>query len=161
MQLFKTVQNRRPIETSVRHGPRISHQSQSKIENVNQVINGICWPMWLTLQNLLREKLSNDSILLAWPIRHSAWSLKFHVKNDGRTALFRVSGKAYTSQFPFGERVMYENTAVLPGNVNQRRCHGNLDWPGSNDGQVYHSYKWGSESEIVVPHDTQGEVLDQ
>ena len=55
VQLLKTVQNRRPIETSVRHGPRISHQSQSKIENVNQVINGVCWSMWLTLENLLRE----------------------------------------------------------------------------------------------------------
>ena len=27
MQLLKTVQNRRPIETSVRHNPKISHQS--------------------------------------------------------------------------------------------------------------------------------------
>ena len=123
--VFKTVQNRRPIETSVRHGPRISHQSQSKIENVHQVINGICWPMWLTLENLLREKLSNDIILLAWPIRHAAWGLtKFHVKNDRRKALLRVSGKAYTSQFPFGERVMYEHTAALTGNLNQRWCHG-------------------------------------
>ena len=48
VQLLKTVQNRRPIETSVRHGPRISHQSHSKIENVNQVST--------TLENLLREK---------------------------------------------------------------------------------------------------------
>ena len=48
VQLLKTVQNRRPIETSVRHGPRISHQSQSKIENVNQVTT--------TLENLLARK---------------------------------------------------------------------------------------------------------
>ena len=39
------------------------------MENVNQVINGICWPMWLTLENLLREKLSNESILLVWANR--------------------------------------------------------------------------------------------
>ena len=90
VQLLKTVQNRRPIETSVRHGPRISHQSQSKIENVNQVST--------TLENLLREKPSNDSILFARLIRHAVCSLtKFLVKNDGRTALLRVSGKAYTS----------------------------------------------------------------
>ena len=37
VQLLKTVQNRRFERTSVRHGPRTSHQSQSKIENVNQV----------------------------------------------------------------------------------------------------------------------------
>ena len=57
VQLSKTVQNRRFERTSVRHGPRTSHQSQSKIENVNQVTT--------TLEHLLREKLSNDSILLA------------------------------------------------------------------------------------------------
>ena len=114
VQLLKTVQNGRPIETSVRHGPRISHQSQSKVENVNQVTT--------TLENLLREKPSNDSIPLAWPIRHTAWSLtKFPVKNDRRIALLRVLGKAYTSQvLPFGERVMYEHTAVPTGNLNQR-----------------------------------------
>ena len=55
VQLLKNAQNRRLIETSVRHGPRISHQSQSKIENVNQVINGVCGTMWLTLENLRRE----------------------------------------------------------------------------------------------------------
>ena len=113
VQLLKTVQSRR-------------HQSQSKNENVNQVINGVCWSMWLSLENLLREKLSNDSILLAWLIRHAAWSLtKFQVKNDRRTALLlRVSGKACTSQLPFGERMMYEHTAVLTGNQNQRWDHG-------------------------------------
>ena len=87
VQLLKTVQNRRPIQTSVRHGPRTSHQSQSKIENVNQVINGVCSSVWLLLENLLREKLSSDSVLLAWPIRHAAWSLTTsQVKNDRRTA---------------------------------------------------------------------------
>ena len=48
----------------------------------------------------------------------------FQVKNDRRNALLRVSGKAYTSQLPFGERVMYENTAVSSGNLNQRWGHG-------------------------------------
>ena len=81
VQLLKTVQNRRFERTSVRHGPRTSQWSQSKIENVNQVTT--------TLENRLREKLSNDSILLAWPIRFAAWSLtKFQVKNDRRNALF-------------------------------------------------------------------------
>ena len=76
--------------------------------------------MSTTLDNLLREKQSNDSIPF-WPIRHTAWSLtKFHVKNGGRTAFLRVSGKAYTSQLSFGERVMYEHTAVPTDNLNQR-----------------------------------------
>ena len=79
----------------------------------------------IILENLMREKLSNDSITLAWPIRHTAWSMaKFPVKNDGRTAHLRVSGKAYTSQLPFGERVMYEHTAVPTDNLNQRWDHG-------------------------------------
>ena len=101
----------------MRHGLRISHQSQSKIENVSQVST--------TFVNLLREKLSNDSILLVWSICYAARSLtKFQVKNDGRTALLRVSGKAHTSQLPFGERVMHEHTAVPTGNLNQRWDHG-------------------------------------
>ena len=91
----------------------------------NQVINGVYWPMWFSLENLRREKLSNDSTLFAWPIRHTAWSsTKFHVQNDGRTALLRVSGKAYTSQWSFGERVMYEHIAVPTGNLNQGWSHG-------------------------------------
>ena len=54
VRLLETVQNTRPIQTSVRHGRRTSHRSQSKIENVNRVST--------TLENLLREKLSDDSI---------------------------------------------------------------------------------------------------
>ena len=38
----------------------------------------------------------------------------------------RVSGKAYTSQLPFGERVMYQHTAVPTDNLNQRWGHGIL-----------------------------------
>ena len=35
-----------------------------------------------------------------------------------------VSGKAYTSQLPFGEKVMYEHTAVPTGNLSQRWANG-------------------------------------
>ena len=126
VQLLKAVQSRRVKRTLVRHGPRASHQSQGKIENANRVINGVCRAMWLSLENLLQEKLPSDSILIAWLIRHAAWSLTiFQVKNDGRTAFVRVFGKAYTSQvLPFGERVMYKYTAVPTGNLDQRWGHG-------------------------------------
>ena len=155
VQLLKTVQNRRFERTSIRHGPRTSHQRKSKIENVNQVTT--------TLENLLREKLSNDSILLVWPIRYGAWSLtKFQVKNDRRTALLRVSGEAYTSQLPFGERMMYEHTALPTGNLNQRWGHG--IWIGEapmTDECIIPPEKWDSKSEIVAPRATRGKVLDQ
>ena len=152
VQLLKTVQSRRLERTSVRHGPRTSHQSQSKIKNVNQVTNEVCWSLCLSLGNLLREKLSNDSIPLTWPIRHAAWSLtKFQVKNDRRNAHLRVSGKTYTSQLPFGERAMYEHTAVPTGNLDQRWGHG--IWVGEDP--------MTDECEIVTSRDTQGEVLDQ
>ena len=83
VQLLKDVQSRRVKRTLVRHGPRASHQSQGKIENANRVINGVCRAMWLSLDNLLQEKLPSDSILIAWLIRHAAWSLtRFQVKND-------------------------------------------------------------------------------
>ena len=60
--------------------------------------------MWLSLECLLQEKLPSDSILIARLIRHAAWSLtRFQVQNEGRTAVVRVFGKAYTSQvLPFG-----------------------------------------------------------
>ena len=108
VQLLKALQSIRVERTLVRHGPRASHQSQGKIENANRVINGVCRAMWLSLENLVQEKLASDSILVACLICHVAWSLtRFHVKNDGRTAFVRVFGKAYTGQvLPFGERVV-------------------------------------------------------
>ena len=151
VQLLKNEQNKRPIETSVRQGPRISHQSQGKIGDVNQVS--------ATLENLLRQKLSNCSTLFAWPIRHAA---QFPVTNDGRTALLRVSGEPYTSRLPFEERVMYEHTAVPTGNLNQRWGHG--IWIGEapmTDECIIPTENGFSETEIVAPRDTQGEVLDQ
>ena len=45
------------------------------------------------------------------------------MNDERRTALLRVSGKASTSQLPFGERVMYEHTAVPTSNLNQRWSH--------------------------------------
>ena len=99
VQLLKAVQSRRVKRTLVRHGSRASHQSQGKIEKANRVINGVCRAMWLSLENLLQEKLASDDILVAWLIRHAAWSLtRFQVKNDGRSAFVRVFVKAYTVQ---------------------------------------------------------------
>ena len=123
VQLLKAVQSRRVKRTLVRHGPRASHQSQSKIENANRVINGVCRAMWLSLEDLLREKLPSDSILIAWVIRHAAWCLtRFQVKKRRENCVcVRVFGKAYTSQvLPVGERVMYKYTAVPTGNLDQR-----------------------------------------
>ena len=126
VQLLEAVQSIRVKRTLVRHGPRASHQSQGKIENANRVINGVCRAMWLSLQDVLREKLPSDSILIAWLIRHAAWCLtRFQVKNDGRKAFVRVLVKTYTNQvLPFGERVMYKYTSVPTGNPDQRWSHG-------------------------------------
>ena len=122
VQLLRAVQSRRVKRTLVRHGPKASHQSQGKIENANRVTNGVCRAMWLSLENFPQEKLASDSILMAWLIRHAAWSLtRFQVKNDERTAFVRVLWKASTSQvLPFGERVMYKYTAVQTGKLDQR-----------------------------------------
>ena len=103
-----------------------SHQNQGKIENANRLFFGVCRAMWLSLENLLQEKLPSDSILVAWLIRDAAWSLtRFQVKNDGRTAFVLFGRKAYTSQvLPFRERVMYKYTALPTGNLDQRWSHG-------------------------------------
>ena len=139
--MLKAVQSRRVKRTLVRHGPRANHQSQGKIENVN-LINGVCRAMWLSHEDLLREKLPSDSILIAWLIRHAAWSLtKFQVKNDGRTAFVRVFGKAYTSQvLPFGARVMYKYTSVPNRQSGSEMGPWNLGWQGANDRRTHHSH---------------------
>ena len=125
-QLLKTVQSKRPIQTSVRHGPRISHQRQSKIESVNQVST--------TLENLLREKPSNDNIPLAWPNRHAAWSFtKFPLKNDGENRTFACFWKG-----------LHESVAIRRKSDERAHCRANrqsesemepwnLDWRDSND----------------------------
>ena len=65
VQLLKAVQSRRVNRTLV---VRASHQCQRKIENAKRVINGVCRAMWLSLEDLLREKQPSDSILIAWLI---------------------------------------------------------------------------------------------
>ena len=125
VQLLNAVQSRRFKRTLVRHGTRASHESQGKIENANRVIIGVCRAMWLSLENILQQKLASDSILVAWLIRHAAWSLtrltRIQVTKDDRAAFVRVFGKAFTRQvLPFGERVMYMYTAVPTGNLDQR-----------------------------------------
>ena len=95
VQLLRAVQSRRVKRTLMRHGPRASHRSQGKIENANRVISGVCPAVWLSLENLLQEKLASESILRALLVRHAAWSLtRFQVNNDGRTAFVRVLGES-------------------------------------------------------------------
>ena len=164
VQLLKAVQSRRVKRTLVRHGPRASHQSQGKFENANRVINGVCRAMWLSLKDLLREKLPSDSILIAWLIRHAAWCLtRFQVKNDGRTAFVRV----------FGESVHEPSVAIrrksdVQVHIRANRQSGsemgpwNLGWQGANDRRTHHSHgKWGPESEIVAPRATGRKIRDQ
>ena len=154
VQLLKAVPSARVKRTLVRHGLRASHQSQGKIENANQVINGVCRAKWLSLENLLQEKLSSDSILIAWLIRHAAWSLtRFQVKNEGRTAFVRVFfGKAYTSQvLPCGERGM-RRSEMEPWN---------LGWQGANHRRTHHSrLPWNGRAEnlkaTIVTEQDQG-----
>ena len=83
------------------------------------------------------------------------------MKNDRRSALLRVSGKAYTSQLRFEERVMYKHTAVPTDNLNQRWGHGIWIGEAPMTDECHSDRKWDSESEIVAPRDTHGEVLDQ
>ena len=148
VQLLKAVQSRRVKRTLVRHGPRASHQSQGKIENANRVIHGVCRAMWLSLEDLLREKLPSDSILIAWLIRHAAWCLtRVQVKDDGRTAFVRVFGKAYTSQvLPFGERESDVQVRIRANRQSGSEMGPwNLGWQGANDRRTYHSHgKWWS-----------------
>ena len=56
---------------------------KARLKNANRVINGVCRAMWLSLENLLQEKLPSDNILIAWLIPHAAWCLtRFQVKSD-------------------------------------------------------------------------------
>ena len=155
VQLLKAVQGRRVKRTLVRHGPRGRHQSQGKIENANRMINGVCRAMWLSLENLLREKQPSDSILIAWLIRHAAWcSTRFQVKNDGRNAFVRV----------FWEIVHEPSVAIrsksdVQVHYRANRQSGsemgpwNLGWQGANDRRTHHSHgKWGQRDRCTACH---------
>ena len=130
---------------------------KARLKNANRVINGVCRAMWFSLEDLLREKLPSDSILLAWFIRHAAWCLtRFQVKNDGRTAFVRVFGKACTSQvLPFGERVMFQVHIRANKQSGSEMGPWNLGWQGASDRRTHDSHgKWGPEREIVAPRAT-------
>ena len=63
------------------HGPQTSHQSQSKNENVNQVINGVCWSTWLSVG-----------------LADSSRCVEFDEVSCEERQENRIVGKAYTSQ---------------------------------------------------------------
>ena len=120
-------------------------RGQGKIENANRVINGVCRAMWLSLENLLREKLPSDSILIAWLIRHAAWCLtRFQVKNDGITCVCAC----------FWESVHEPSVAIrrksgVQVHIRENKQSGsemgpwNLGWQGANDRRTHHSHgKW-------------------
>ena len=155
VQLLKVVQSRRVKRTLVRHGPRASHQSQGKIENANRVINGVCRAMWLTLENLLQERLPRDSILTAWLIRHAAWSLtRSQVKNDGRNAFVCVFGKALKSQVFLSIRKKSDVQVHRRANKQSGSEMGSwyLGWQSANDRRTHHSHgECIPESKIVAP----------
>ena len=125
-QLLKAVQDERAKKTLMRLDARGSQQSQGKIENANKVISGVARAIWLALEEHLGENAASDSILLAWVVRHAAWSLtRYQVRSDGRTSHVRIFGKAYSGEvLPFGERVLYKFTAAPTGNVDQKWAHG-------------------------------------
>ena len=120
VQLLKTVQSRRFERTSVR--PWSKNQSSEPEQDWEREIK------WQSHLKILCEKKKNcQTTAFCWLGRFVTLreiSTEFQMKNDGRSALLRVSGKAHTSQLPYGERVMYEHTAVPTDNPNQRWGHG-------------------------------------
>ena len=122
VQLLKVVQSRRVKRTLVRHGPRASHQSQGKIENANRVINGVCRAMWLSLEDLLREKTTKRQHLDS--VVDSTCSMVLdEISSEKRreNCVCACFGKAHTRQvLPFGEKVMCKYTSVPTGNLEQK-----------------------------------------
>ena len=156
VQLLKAVQSRRVKRTLVRDGPRASHQSQGKIENANRMTNGVCCAMWLSLENLLQEKLPSDSILTAWLIRHAAWSLtRFQEKRreNCMCACFLES--------IHGPSVAIRRKSDVQAHGRANRQSGsemepwNLSRQGASDRRTHHSHgDWSPESKIVAPRAT-------
>ena len=164
VQLLKVVQSRRVKRTLVRHGPRASHQSQGKIENANRVINGVCRAMWLSLEDLLREKTTKRQHLDS--VVDSTRSMVLdEISSEKRreNCVCACFGKAHTRQvLPFGEKVMCKYTSVPTGNLDQRWGPWSLGWQGANDRRTHHSHgNWGPESEIAAPRATGRKIRDQ
>ena len=154
VQLLKAVQSRRVKRKLVRHGPRASHQSQGKIENANRVINGVCRAMWLSIENLLQEKLPSDSILIAWLIRHAAWSLTRFQGEKRRENC--ICACFWESVHEPSVAIRRKSDVQVHGRANRQSGSEiwpwNLGWQSDNDRRTHHSHgEWSPESMIVAP----------
>ena len=91
-------------------------KSQGKNDNANRVMKGVCRAMWLSLENLLQEKLAIDCILKTWLIRHAVWSLTtFRVKNYGRTAFGESIHEPSVSLWRKGDEQVHGRADKLSG----------------------------------------------
>ena len=147
VQLLNAVQSRRVKRTLVRHGPRASHQSQGKIENANRVINGVCRAMWLSVENLLREKLPSDSILIAWLIRHAARCLtRFPVKKRRKNCVCACFLESVHEQSVATRRKSDVQVHIRANRQSVSEMGPwNLGWQGANDRRKWFAIRPGRQ----------------
>ena len=92
VQPLKAVQSRRTKRTLVRHG-QAGTKVRARSRTQNRVMNGVCCrAMWLSLEDLLREKLTCDNMLGSVDTPHGVVLLEVTGKerrqNSVRTSLW-------------------------------------------------------------------------
>jgi len=87
------------------------HQSNGLIENAIRNIRGVIRTLKLSVESNIKEKIADDSVVMAWIVEHSANLITTCSKGqDGRTAYERVHGKKPPQvMIPVGEKVMFQN----------------------------------------------------
>ena len=68
----ESVKSKRQERTVIRSFPRRSHQSNGAVENYQKQLQGQVRTMLAALQDRTQSRLTTDSALMKWIVRHAA-----------------------------------------------------------------------------------------
>ena len=142
VQLLKAVHSRRVKRTLVRHGPRASHQSQSKIENANGVVNSVCRAMWLSLENLLHSTADSSR-----SVEPDEVSIKKRRENCVCACFWE---SVHEPSVAIGRKTDVQVHIRANKQSGSKMVLWYLGWQGANDRRTHQSHgKWGPESKMA------------
>ena len=118
------------------------HQSEGKIENANRVMNGVCRAMWLSLEDLLREKLTSDNMLGSVDTPHGVGLLEVTGKERRQNSV-RTSLRAGVHK-PISEKSTAQVHISASWQSPARHGARNLGVQGAHDGRAHLSHREGS-----------------
>ncbi len=116
---------------AVAHPPPYDSKSSGGIENAVKLVQGLLRTLKLCLQSRIAKRVPLMHPVVAWLVRHVAWSLTVRSRgDDGRTAYERLRGKPFSKRMVgFGETVLCKLGGGGPahdpdGKLRARWCRG-------------------------------------